>query len=105
MGTTSDRDVIATDADLGRIGRAFPSFSFDSLLEVTGKCKIHGGNVDGKPVVAKMLVNAERQWVDRFRHEIEFYRRVEHASISVSIPKVYAADEKELLIVAVYRYR
>lgn len=88
-----------SDTDLDRIHRTSPSFKLDTVLQVTGKCKLFSGELEGKPAIAKLLVNTDRQWIERFRHEIRFYRLIDQESTPVSIPTIYAVDEQELLIV------
>lgn len=99
MDPAVNRGANVTDADLGRIRRVIPLFTFDAVLQTTGKCKILSGMVEGQPAIAKVLFSTDRQWVQRFRHEIQFYRTAKRVSAPVAIPKVYATDEHELVMV------
>ena len=58
------------------------------VVRGTGKSMLVAGEMDGEPVIAKILLTADPFWVAKWRHEIDIYRSFARERPPVRIPQL-----------------
>ncbi len=68
------------------------------IVRGTGKSMLVAGVMDGKPVIAKILLTADPFWVAKWRHEIDIYRSFARERPPVRIPELKWMNGQTALI-------
>ncbi len=69
------------------------------VLRRTGKSLLAAGQLNGMPVIVKILTAGDQLWTARFRHEIEVCRRFCEHPPPVNAPRLIRTDGSTMLIV------
>jgi hypothetical protein len=85
-----DPDAAAAAAQLGLRDVA--------VLRRTGKTLLSAGDLAGRPVVVKLLLDDGEFWQARWRHEIDIYRAFAREPPPVRVPALIHTDDKGLLV-------
>ncbi len=83
-------DVAAAAARLG--------LSDVTILRRSAKTLLFAGNLAGRPVVVKLLLDSGEFWQARWRHEIAIYRTFEQEPPPVRVPALIHTDGMRLLV-------
>ena len=69
-----------------------------TVLRRTGKTLLSAGNLAGRPVVVKLLLDSGEFWQARWQHEIAIYRAFEQEPPPVRVPALIHTDGMTLLV-------
>jgi len=87
----------APDALLAAV-TAEAGLTHTQILRGTGKSMLVAGQMNGEPVVAKILLTADPFWVGKWRHEIDMYRSFGRERPPVRIPTLKWTNGRTALI-------
>ena len=88
--STPDTLLAAVTAEAGLKGT--------QIVRGTGKSMLVAGEMDGEPVIAKILLTADPFWVAKWRHEIDIYRSFARERPPVRIPELKWMNGQTALI-------
>jgi hypothetical protein len=74
------------------VRRLRPDFASADLLQRTGKTIVIGGAVAGQPVVAKVLLDRDPFWRDKFNREAAVYGAFTADAPPVRVPRLIDSD-------------
>jgi hypothetical protein len=69
-----------------------------TVLRRSGKTLLSAGDLAGRPVVVKLLLDGGEFWQARWRHEIDIYRAFAQEPLPVRVPALIQSDGKRFMV-------